>query len=198
MKRYAFLVIMIAALLIFSGCNKATIQPEGAEPLNPPAQPEAEVQSDDMPKVPEEWEGKTIAEIMNQSSEDENEETIEDEEAVEDENEETAEDEETADSPPLPEGTTIVEARKTETGMVFFPLEIKISVGETVRFVNALDYINKQAELTFYSYLTGVFRSPELKYGEYFEHTFDETGNFTYNAIPYQSWFKKGTIVVVE
>jgi len=96
----------------------------------------------------------------------------------------------------VPEGTHIIEARKTTTGFTFFPLDLNIKAGETVRFVNAMNYLDKKATAIFYSYHTGLFRSPELNYSQYYDVTFTEPGNFTYNAIPYQNWFKKGTIVV--
>jgi plastocyanin len=182
-KKYLFLIFVI--LLLFSiGCKKATVYaPVADQPKNESRSVNQTNQS--MPEVPAEWKGKTIKDILQS--------TVTSNGTI---NQSMIS--QTANNPAynVSKGTYIVEARKTLSSMVFFPKELKIKTGDTVRFINALDYQNKQAKIIFYSYLTGVFRSEELGYNEYLDHTFDEKGNFTYSALPYQSYFKKGTIVV--
>ncbi|TKJ17668.1 hypothetical protein CEE44_04005 [Candidatus Woesearchaeota archaeon B3_Woes] len=112
--------------------------------------------------------------------------------------EETTIEENTTETEPkatIPEGTHIVAMQMAGTSMVFFPKQLTISVGDTIRWENRLDYLNKTAELTVYSYQS-LFRGSKLKYGEYFEHTFREKGTFRYNALPYIKIFKPGEIIV--
>jgi plastocyanin len=183
-------ITLIIALLLFTGCNKATVAPIAADVQQPSEKPNSTEEK--MPEVPEEWKGKTIKEIMNQTNQ------IQPASEVNETPDEEVVPAKTGDTEAykVSQGTTIVELRKTESTMVFFPNPVKIKVGETVRWINGLDYLNKQAEVTIYSYLTGIFRSEKIGYGQYFEYTFEEKGNFTYNALPYQTFFKRGTIVV--
>jgi plastocyanin len=185
MKKYIFFALVLF-LLIFVSCKKATI----TAPSNQQAEAaEAKAENPGADEVPEEWKGKTIKDIVGTTNLIQND--TQSISSIESSNETEEE-----PSTPVPEGTTIIELRKLESSMVFFPKDVTINIGETVRWVNKLDYLNKQAKVTIYSYLTGKFRSEEISYGEYFDHTFNETGNFTYNALPYQTMFKKGTVVV--
>lgn len=172
---------------MLSGCRKATVSAPVAETNTEKAvsntnnTPEEEKAQE----VPEEWKGKTIKDILEP--------TVTENGTI---NESKISEAASNPSYDISQGTYIIEARKTLSGMVFFPKDIIIKTGETIRWVNALEYLNRTARITIYSYLSGIFRSDELNYGEYFEHTFDEKGNFTYNALPYQAIFKRGTVVV--
>lgn len=184
MKLYLFLIAFIALILLV-GC-KASVQAPAAQSAQDQQNAVQAESNDSMPEVPEEWKGKTIAEIMNIS-----------EPAQSEENETAPATNATNNAYSVPKGTYIVEARKVENSLLFFPREIKIKVGETIRFVNNLDYQNKLAKMTLYSH-QNAFRSPSLKYGEYFEHTFNSTGYVSYNVIPYQDFFKNGEINITE
>lgn len=159
--------MLIIALLILVGCKKATITPTGT----------------------------IILDSLEEVVESEQEEEIVEEETIVEENTTETNNTETKPVVTLPEGTHIVAMQMAGTSMVFFPKELTISVGDTVRWSHRLDYINKTAELTLYSYQS-LFRGSKLKYGEYFEYTFTEKGTFRYNALPYIKIFKPGEIIV--
>lgn len=166
--------MLIIGLLILFGCKRASITPTGTITL------EQQV-IEDQTETEEPEEG-----IVEE---------VETEETTIEENTTETNDTETEPIITLPEGTHIVAMQMAGTNMVFFPKELKISLGETIRWENRLDYLNKTAKLTVYSY-QHLFRSSDLEYGEYFEYTFTEKGTFRYNALPYIKIFKPGEIIV--
>jgi|GEM_PF-7077586 len=189
MKIYLFLITVIG-LLLLAGCKASVKAPSDTTNVSSVAQEQItnnslanESNSSQVSEEPKETIKDAYTSVLTENG------TV---------NESMADKTIDAEAYEVPEGTYIVEARKTLNGFTFFPLELTIKAGETVRFINAMNYMEKKATAIFYPYQTGLFRSPELNYGEYYEHTFTEPGNFTYNAIPYQSWFKKGMIIVTE
>lgn len=193
MKKY-IIIIFVIFLIILAGCKKANVNPVSTGTANTEAPAN---DTEKLPEVPDEWKGKKIKDIIDQQD------IIKKESAEanltpinQSQANSSAEDNSTKAAYNITEGTEIIELRKTETGMVFFPKVLKISTGDTVRWVNKLDYLDKKAKVTIYSYITGVFRSSQIGYGEYFDYTFNEKGNFSYNALPYQAYFGTGTIIV--
>lgn len=96
----------------------------------------------------------------------------------------------------LDDNVKIVELQMLGEIMQFFPNPLTIKVGDTVRFVNNMDYLNKTTQISVFSYKSSQFRSDKLKYDEFFEYTFLEKGEFRYGALPYTALFKVGKIIV--
>jgi plastocyanin len=186
MNKSILFVFVITLLLL--GCQAKVSAPAGAQPIEEQTNI-TQSNNSNMPEVPKEWEGKTIAEIMNVSGSNQSQSN----QTLPINN--TVSNTTTGNAYSVSKGTYIVEARKIEDSLQFFPRQINIKKGETIRFVNNLDYQNKQAKITLYSQ-QGIFRSPSLKFGEYFEYTFNQTGNFSYNCVPYQDFFMNGKISV--
>ena len=174
MNRYIIVILVIA--LLIAGCRKAEI-------IEPEVEEEIEV-IDDMPEVPEDWEGKTIKELLDEGNAPD---VVEDTEVNETEQEPTE---------VLPEGTTRVSLQMYGDLMQFFPNTVTISKGDSIRWVNELDYHDKKARLSVYAHHNSLFRSSMLNYGDYFEFQFNETGTYSYGAVPYESFFKRGTVIV--
>ena len=179
MNRY-FVLILIVVLLI-AGCNKADIKPIETDVEEAPV-------VDDMPEVPEEWEGKTMAEILESDSTSD---TLDDTIVIND-----TEENETEPKEVLPSGVTKISLQMYGEQMQFFPNTVTISKGETVRWVNELDYHDKKARVSVYAKHNSLFRSSMLNYGESFEYQFNETGEYLYGAVPYESFFKNGKVIV--
>ena len=186
MKR-VFIVVLILVIIFIGGCNKADVKP-----------PETEEEAstvEDMPEVPDEWKGKTIKDILDDpdvnivSELDTPTDTTDENTTDSNETEEVAE--------PLPSGTHLVELQMYNDLMQFFPDRIVINKGDTVRWINKLDYHDRQAKVRVQARHDLLFVSPMLAYGEYFEFTFEESGEYLYGAVPYESYFKTGTVVVV-
>ena len=83
----------------------------------------------------------------------------------------------------------IVEMRTVDSHPVFVPAEVVIEPLDTVRWIN-LD-VNAEhstcsgsgsADPTF----GAQWQSPLLRYGEYFEHTFEEVGEYEYFSVPHE------------
>ena len=92
--------------------------------------------------------------------------------------------------------THIVELQRAGEGMQFFPKEIKINSGDTVRWINKIDYLNKQARASVFARHNQLFKSKMLVYGESFEYTFISKGSYMYGATPYEYLFEVGTVIV--
>jgi plastocyanin len=180
MKKYILLLLIVA--LLISGCKKAEIQePEVEEIIE---------EVEELPQVPEDWEGKTIKELLEEG----NAPDIIDDTVITDDLTENDTDEEPQEV--LPEGITKVSLQVYGDLLQFFPNTVTISKGDTVRWVNELDYHDKKARVSVYAHHNRLFRSPSLVYGDYFEFQFNETGTYTYGAVPYESLFKRGTVIV--
>ncbi len=89
----------------------------------------------------------------------------------------------------------IIELRMSGDNMKFSPKELRISLGDTVRWVNKLDYLNRSAEVVVYAHL-GLFRSLRIGYDESFEHNFSKEGEFSYGVTPYTTLFQTGKVIV--
>ncbi len=175
--------MLIIALLILVGCKRASITPTGTTIIEQPQE-----------NIEDQTETEDVSDetILEETEDDEE---IEESEINDSESNTTEVNDDEEPIVTLPEGTHIVAMQMAGTNMVFFPKELKISLGETIRWENRLDYLNKTTKLTVYSY-QHLFRSSDLEYGEYFEYTFTEKGTFRYNALPYIKIFKPGEIIV--
>jgi plastocyanin len=80
--------------------------------------------------------------------------------------------------------------------MLFVPDKITVKVGETVRWTNKMNYLNKTSEISVYAHIGKLFRSPKLKYDEHFDFVFEKAGSYSYGASPYTALFKKGIVTV--
>jgi len=169
-------LILIILLIIILGCKRAKINSVGEST--------EQLQENETVELPEELEEEKISDILDEELD-----------IIEISNE-TAANESKEPAVVLPEGTHVVELQMYNNGMQFFPKILTISLGETVRWVNHLDYHDRKAKVSVFASHNRLFRSPMLAYGEYFEHTFNETGTYYYGAVPYESWFKRGEIIV--
>jgi plastocyanin len=178
MKKY--IVLLLITALLISGCKKAEIIE--------PAVDEDIKKENDMPQIPEEWKGKTMAELLGEiGASDNSNDTL-----VFNDTEEY----ETVPQEILPAGVKKISLQMYGEQMQFFPNTLTISKGDIVRWVNELDYHDKKAKVSIYAHHNSLFRSPMLAYKEYFEYQFDEKGEYSYGAVPYESYFKKGMIIV--
>ena len=92
---------------------------------------------------------------------------------------------------------TKLAAKKTDgTPMQFFPKNLEVSVGDTVRWINKLEYHDRRAKVSVYAKHNTMFKSHLMVYGEFYEYVFEEKGVFYYGAVPYESFFKTGSITV--
>ena len=175
MKKYIPLILIILFLFLI-GCKKGS-SPDSAAVIDQATQiiEEMETEIDEIELIIQEQDNKT----------DEVESIVEE-----------INDTETKEENLIPAGTHVVEMQKTITSMKFFPKELEINVYDTVRWVNKLDYLEKKAKVRVQAAHNNLFKSPLLAYDESFEFTFNEKGTFIYNAVPYESYFKPGTIIV--
>ena len=89
----------------------------------------------------------------------------------------------------------IIELQMYGDAMQFFPKSIKISAGETVRWINKLTYLNKTTKVTVFARHGNLFRE-KLGYDEYLDYTFEEPGEYQFGAVPYEYFFKNGKVIV--
>ena len=170
-------------MILLVGC-KADIKPIEKEEVIVEEEPE---EVEEMPEVPEDWEGKTIKELLEEGNAPDVVETPD-----------NTEDNETEEEPKeiLPSDVTKISLQMYGDSMQFFPNTVTISLGETVRWINELDYHDKKARVSVYAHHNSLFRSPMLNYGEHYEFTFNEKGSYSYGAVPYESFFRRGTVIV--
>ena len=187
--KFNIISFLILLLLVFSiGCKKGDTLPEGTMPI---VQNSVENESEDLPEVPEEWKGKTIQELINEGGAS----GIVDTTSI-NQTESTTEDVIEEPKVAVPEGTHLVDIQMMGETFQFFPKTITISVGETVRWTNHLNYQDKKARVQVFARHNNLFRSPYLNYGDYFDYTFEEDGSYLYGAVPFTEYFKNGEVIV--
>lgn len=157
--------MFVLSLFLISGCNKQEEQTFEEEPVE-----------------------EKVSDVLNISKESSEENISEEVEEVVNVSEEIVN--ESKD-----ETVRIIELRMSGDNMKFSPKELRISVGDTVRWVNKLDYLNRSAEVVVYAHL-GLFRSSRIGYNESFEHNFSKEGEFSYGVTPYTSLFQTGKVIV--
>ncbi len=185
MKLRLFVLIMLIVFLV--GCGnkvKTTVINESLI--------EEEVEGEPLPEVPEEWEGKTIQELIDEGGASDVVNVVVNDSIDLDEENVTVEPVEG-----VPEGTHLIDIQMMGETFQFFPKTLTISKGETVRWTNHLNYLNKNARVAVFARHNSLFRSAQLNYGDYFEYTFNETGSYLFSTVPYTEYFKNGEIIVI-
>jgi len=105
---------------------------------------------------------------------------------------ETEEQEETVEEE-IPPGTHII----TIKDLKLDPQELTIKQGETVIWKHEDTYETDESTRHYIAAHSNEFRSPLLFYGNTFQHTFNNTGTFTYIDIIYKDRkAMRGTIIV--
>ena len=179
-------IILVLTLLVFSiGCKKGDTLSEGTIPI---VEETIENETESLPEVPEEWEGKTIQELLNEGGAQDIVDTTSLNETVEEIVEEPKE--------AVPAGTHLFDIQMMGDTFQFFPKTITISRGETVRWTHHMDYQDKKARVSVFARHNNLFRSSQLSYGDYFEYTFNETGSYLFSTVPYTEYFKNGEVIV--
>lgn len=85
--------------------------------------------------------------------------------------------------------TVIVEMRTVNAHPVFLPAEVTIHPGDTVRWINLdlqLEHATASGGGSADPDHGALWESGMLRYGEYFEYTFEETGDFAYYSVPHE------------
>ncbi len=188
MRKYISLILIITLLFLF-GCKQAVVQPVDT----PVTEQEPEAEDNEEPEINntslnETEANDTISTEPGTINETNHTELLSPEINNSEENESSSE--------TLPEGTYVIEMYALTKDMIFYPEILNISVGDTVRWINSLDYLNRTAEVSVFARHNQLFRSPMLDYDEYFEYTFTEKGTYLYSAVPYTSWFRNGEVNV--
>jgi|ETNmetMinimDraft_20_1059909.scaffolds.fasta_scaffold147136_2 plastocyanin len=152
---------------------------------------EEEVEGEPLPEVPEEWEGKTIQELLDEGGAQDVVDVV-----VNATTNITEENVTVVPVEDVPAGTHLVDIQLMGETFQFFPKTLTISKGDTVRWTNHLNYLNKNARVAVFARHNSLFRSSQLSYGDYFEYTFNETGSYLYSTVPYTADFKNGEVIV--
>jgi plastocyanin len=184
--KFNMMVILVLLLLVFSmGCKNKSNIPEDAIPI---VEEIIENKTETGSEVPEEWEGKTIKELLEEGGTQDIVDNTSLNETVEEVIEDPKED--------ILAGTHLIDIQMMGTTFQFFPKKITISRGETVRWTHHMNYQDKKARIAVFARHNNLFRSPQLNYGDYFEYTFNETGSYLFSTVPYTEYFKNGEVIV--
>jgi plastocyanin len=188
MNKY-FLFIVLLLFLIGCGRSKVlTPEQETVEEVDVVEEVEEE-----KVELPDELKGKKISDIVGNAATSD---FIDIAPVVEPVVEEVNETEEVEEKVELPENTRLIELQMFGESMQFFPKNLEVSVGDTVRWINKLEYHDRRAKVSVYAKHNTMFKSHLMVYGEFYEYVFEEKGVFYYGAVPYESFFKTGSITV--
>lgn len=97
--------------------------------------------------------------------------------------------------------TVVVEMRSDDGVPSFMPAEVTIEPGDTVRWVNqdlSLEHSTCSGAGSTDPFFGDLWQSPLMRFGEYFEYTFDTAGEYEYFSIPHEYEGMLGLVLVVS
>ena len=84
----------------------------------------------------------------------------------------------------------------------FLPSGVTIGVGDSVRWINmddtSLEHVTCSGTGSADPFAGDAWLSPSLRFGEWFEHTFDTVGAFEYFSVPHEFAGMFGVVNVVS